>query len=350
MDRYDRQERVKQIGTAGQGRISQATVLIVGVGGLGSYAAATLARAGVKKLILVDPDTVSLTNLQRQALFTERDCQEHRFKVAAVKDHLQAINSSVEVAAIPAPLTADLVVDNHFDLCLDCLDNYRGRALLNELAIKHHFDYVFASCAGNYGNVMAISPQEHPCLTCLFPDIKQLMNTDCDVIGVNAALLPLVAGMQSSIALHYLVDQSTVDFDHLITYDNWSMTANRFKVSKQVTCPACQRHRQISTDEGGSQLTMLCGADAYYIRLTREVKLSNWASYLDSLGALTTSNPLFIQFKWSNRPVSLFKNGKLVMYDLADRATAEGQLNSIIKLANKIREGASNDSSRYFNN
>lgn len=350
MDRYDRQERVNQIGTAGQARISQATVLIVGVGGLGSYAAVILARAGVKKLILVDPDTVSLTNLQRQALFTENDCQEHRFKVTAVKNHLQAINSSVEVVAIPSPLTADLVSDNHFDLCLDCLDNYRGRALLNELAIEHHFDYVFASCAGNYGNVMAISPQEHPCLTCLFPDIKQLMNTDCDIIGVNAALLPLVAGMQASIALHYLVDQSTVDFDHLITYDNWSMTANRFKVSKKATCPVCQRHQQISTDQGGSQLTMLCGANAYYVRLAHGVKLTSWAYHLNSLGALITSNPLFIQFKWVNRPVSLFKNGKLVMYDLANRADAEGQLNRIIKLANGIREITSDESSCHSNN
>lgn len=340
MDRYDRQKRVAKIGVAGQKKIQQATVLVVGVGGLGSYTSSVLARAGVKKLILVDPDTVSLTNLQRQALFTEQDYTKQRLKVEAAQDHLHDINSDVEVVALPSPITKDIITDNQFDLCLDCLDNYTARDMLNRLATKYGFDYLFASCAGNYGNVMAVSPKQHPCLNCLFPNINDLKQTDCDLIGVNAALLPLVAGMQASLALHYIVDRSTVDFDHLITYDNWSMTANKFKIKKQPACPTCSLQKDLSdTESAEEQLTMLCGEDAFYIKLSTPVRLANWTNYLRTVGTLISDNPLFIHFTWHQRPVSLFKNGKLIMYHLADKNQAKQQLASLTNLAKSIAKG-----------
>ena len=161
-----------------------------------------LVRAGVKRLVLIDPDTVDVTNLQRQSLFTEADANQQRLKVEAAKEHLHEINSACQITAIPAPITADLIDEYQFTLCLDCLDNYQARDLLNKLAIIKNFDYLFASCAGTYGNVMAISPQNHPCLNCLFPNINELKQNDCDLIGVNTALIPIVAGLQVSLALH----------------------------------------------------------------------------------------------------------------------------------------------------
>ena len=104
MNRYDRQERVKVIGQAGQQRISAATVLIAGVGALGSYTASQLVRAGVSHLILVDPDVVSTTNLQRQALFTEADVTAGKFKVTAAKEHVLAINHQGQIDCCPEPL------------------------------------------------------------------------------------------------------------------------------------------------------------------------------------------------------------------------------------------------------
>ncbi|WP_076461393.1 HesA/MoeB/ThiF family protein [Limosilactobacillus caccae] len=338
MDRYDRQERVQQIGPTGQAKINQATVLIVGVGALGSYAASLLARAGVHRLILVDPDVVSETNLQRQALFTEEDAKKQRLKVLAANQHLQAINSTVEVITIPAPLDENIVKDYQFDLCLDCLDNYQGRDLLNRLAIVHHFDYLFASCAGNYGNVMAISPTDHPCLNCVFPNLKQLMQTDCDLIGVNTALVPIVAGMQASLALHYLVDQAHIDFDHLLTVDNWSMTATKFKIKKDGACQTCQSASIPLDEESEPKLKMLCGEDAYYTNLEGMVSLQKWQAYLSKKKLLRGRSPLFIHFTWQKLPVSLFKNGRLIMYHLANTDQANNQLASITHLAKQIKE------------
>lgn len=342
MDRYSRQKLVKQIGQQGQKKISQATVLIVGVGALGSYAAALLARAGVSHLILIDPDVVSWSNLQRQALFTEQDVKVEQLKVVAAKRHLQAINSGVEVTAIPSPLSPDIVDQYNFDLCLDCLDNYTGRDLLNRLAIKHNFDYIFASCAGTFGNVMPISPREDPCLNCLFPNLTQLKQTDCDLIGVNTALIPIVAGLQTSLALHYLVDRSAIDFHQLTTVDNWRLTLNHYHIAKNPHCLTCQLapDKVLSTSQEPT-LRMLCGEGAFYTTLSNTGNLKQWQRWLSQRNQPAEANKMFIHFTWQGKPVSLFSNGRLIMYHLDDTTAAEKQLTAIRQLAHEIsKEGS----------
>ena len=320
MNRYDRQERVHQIGVVGQQKISHATIMIVGVGALGSYTAEQLVRAGVKRLVLIDPDTVDVTNLQRQSLFTEADANQQRLKVEAAKEHLHKINSACQITAIPAPITADLIDEYQFTLCLDCLDNYQARDLLNKLAIIKNFDYLFASCAGTYGNVMAISPQ----------NINELKQNDCDLIGVNTALIPIVAGVQVSLALHYLVDKTQVNFNELITIDNWSIQFSKFIINKNSHCPACANPSSISLEEESvPELHMLCGENAYYTVKEKPIDFGRLKEFLAKKELLVNANRLFLHFKWKNRPVSIFKNGKIVMYDLPTSAIAQKQFKSL---------------------
>lgn len=338
MNRYDRQERVRQIGAAGQAKIGQSTILIAGLGALGSYAAEQLVRAGVKGLILVDPDTVTTTNLQRQALFTEDDAKQQRLKVVAAKEHLQAINPTCQITVLPAPLSPDIITSYQFNLCLDCLDNYSARDLLNRLALTAHFDYIFASCAGTYGNVMAISPQEHPCLNCLFPNLEELKQTDCDLIGVNTALVPTISGLQISLALHYLVDKSSINFNELLTVDNWTMQFERFHVTKDPACLSCREgKRALQQVADGPALRMLCGEDAYYTVVRELPEMVKLREKLQQDDVLLNANPLFIHFRWDNLPVSIFKNGKIIMYNLADNTAAQRQLISLNKLLQEVR-------------
>lgn len=339
MDRYSRQILVKQIGQKGQKKISEATVLIVGVGALGTYAASLLARAGVKKLILVDPDVVTLSNLQRQALFSEADVKAEKLKVFAAKDHLLKINSNLSVDAIPSPLTPELVQDNQFTICLDCLDNYTGRDLLNRLAIKNKFDYIMASCAGNYGNVMPISPTNGPCLNCVFPNLAKLKQTDCDLIGVNTALIPIISGMQVSLALHYLVDQTTINFDCLTTFDNWSMRENHYTVTKNRHCPTCQLSpSKLLGQFKKPTLRMLCGEGAFYTKMLSSAQISKWEQWFEKHNQKYQANDLFIHFNWQGRPVSLFNNGKLIMYHLNTSVEAEKELMTLKQLANEVNK------------
>lgn len=315
MNRYDRQERVKVIGKAGQQKLNAATVLIAGVGALGSYTASQLLRAGVKHLILIDPDVVSTTNLQRQALFTEQDVADELFKVDAAKTHLLAIDHAAIIDAYPEPLSQSHLTDLKFDLVLDCLDNFRTRDLLNKVALSQNFDYVFASCAGTFGSVMAISPTKHPCLNCLYPNLDELKQTDCDLIGVNTALVPLVSGLQVSLALHYLVDKISVNFGQLITIDNWQLTFQNFKIKKDSHCPICSQHNwTMPVEQSSDQVTALCGTQTYSVQMSSSLNLAQFNQWLTDQEISYRQFKSFSTFHWQGYSISLFKTGKLLLY------------------------------------
>ena len=124
---------------------------------------------------------------------------------------------------------------------------------------------------------MAISPQNHPCLNCLFPNINKLKQNDCDLIGVNTALIPIVAGLQVSLALHYLVDKTQVNFNELIAVDNWSMQFSKFAINKNYHCPTCAKPSSISLEEESApELHMLCGENAYYTIKEKPINLVDY--------------------------------------------------------------------------
>lgn len=330
LNRYDRQERVTVIGHDGQRRINAATILIVGVGALGSYAAEQLVRAGVGHLILVDPDTVSLTNLQRQALFTEADVRDQALKVDAAKNHLQAINHHVEITAYPAALDDDLLQTLTFDLVLDCLDNYGTRILINRAALVERFDYIFASCAGTFGTVMPIRAWQHACLNCVYPNLEALQQTDCDLLGVNTALVPIIAGLQVSLALHYLVVPTSVDFGQLTTIDNWQLSQQTFHVRKNPNCPTCQRTNwDLTTAPITNPVQVLCGTATYQARFTQKPNLAAITDWLLDRQFSIKSYASFISFKWEDRPISIFKNGKVMLYNIPDLDAATATFNRL---------------------
>ncbi|MFT8822657.1 HesA/MoeB/ThiF family protein [Liquorilactobacillus satsumensis] len=322
LNRYDRQTRVSVIGEAGQQAINKATILIAGVGALGSYAAEQLVRAGVKKLILVDPDIVTLTNLQRQALFTEIDVQQHRLKVVAAQSHLKEINHHVQIDVYPEPLDFTELVAWKFDLALDCLDNFSARATLNEAALFKGFDYIFASCTGTFGNVMPLSPTKHPCLKCLFPNLTELEQTDCELLGVNSALVPLVSALQVSLALRYLIAPATVDFTKLITIDNWRLEQQHFNISKNLNCSVCQSPlKSTKKAEKPFQLHELCGSKTYLIKLEKDLTVK----LLKNLNQQKTKKQkyrFFVSFKWESYSCSVFKNGKVLLYGFSSLSAA----------------------------
>lgn len=317
LNRYDRQERVKVIGKAGQQKLNDATVLIAGVGALGSYTASQLLRAGVKQLILIDPDVVSTTNLQRQALFTEQDVADGTFKVDAAKAHLLAIDHTAHIDVYPEPLSESHLTDLTFDLVLDCLDNFRTRDLINKVALKQNFDYIFASCAGTFGSVMPVSPTKHACLNCLYPNLEDLKQTDCDLIGVNTALVPLVSGLQVSLALHYLVDKASVNFAQLTTIDNWQLSFQNFKIKKDPACPVCsKRDWALPAAESAEQVTVLCGTQTYSVQMSTSPQLAQLNQWLADQAIPYRQFKSFSTFTWAGYSVSLFKTGKCLLYGI----------------------------------
>ena len=295
-----------------------------------------LARAGVKKLILIDPDQVSLTNLQRQALFNEEDVHKKRLKVLAAREHLHRINHEVEVQALPAPLSVELLTELNYDLVVDCLDNYQARDLINRMACQLGFAYVFGSCAGNFGNVMLIDPAKGPCLNDVFPNLEDLKATDCDLIGVTTPLIPLVASSQVSLALHYLVDPTSIAYNQLITIDSWGMDFTKFQIQKRPTCPVCTANQIVVEQTPSTQVRSLCGSNTYMLDLTTQLDLNELANWLVDRKIEVAKNPKFIRFTFNNNELSAFQSGRLLLYGAPNLDDAQNQFDRFLAVTSHI--------------
>ena len=168
-ERYSRQTMLPEIGEAGQERLRKARVLIVGVGGLGSPIALYLAAAGVGCLGLVDDDTVSVSNLQRQVLYTEAEVGQS--KVECARQKLSALNSTTHIVCYPTRLTDknahSIIAD--YDLVIDGCDNAATRYLIDEECARQGKPYVYGSIAAFEGQVSVFNYRGGPRYSDLYP-------------------------------------------------------------------------------------------------------------------------------------------------------------------------------------
>ena len=143
--RYSRHLLMDDIGEAGQQKLSNARVLIVGLGGLGCPVALYLAAAGIGELGLCDPDTVELSNLQRQILYTEADCEQ--LKVSCAKRELSALNPNLQINSYADKVSVE-ILSNNYDIVVDCTDNLAARQLINQHCVAKRKAFVSASALG----------------------------------------------------------------------------------------------------------------------------------------------------------------------------------------------------------
>lgn len=167
MQRYNRQMRYHAFGEDGQIALSNATILILGAGALGSHVAELLARMGAHHLAIVDMDIVELSNLHRQALYTEDDAHHMVPKVHAVKQKIEHINSNVNVQTyyqeIDSTTIEDIFKAVNPDIVIDGMDHFKIRYLINEACHKHHIPWVYGAAVGSKGTVYGID-FKGPCL------------------------------------------------------------------------------------------------------------------------------------------------------------------------------------------
>ena len=168
-ERYSRQTMLPEIGEAGQERLRQARVLIVGVGGLGSPVALYLTAAGVGCLGLVDDDVVSVSNLQRQVLYTEAEVGAP--KVECARRRLSELNSTTRIETYPTRLTAENAAElvANYDLVVDGCDNAATRYLIDEECARQGKPYVYGSIAAFEGQVSVFNYRGGPRYSDLYP-------------------------------------------------------------------------------------------------------------------------------------------------------------------------------------
>jgi len=242
--RYDRQTVFAGLGVDGQRRLAAGAVLVVGVGGLGSWASQLLARAGVGRLRLVDDDRVELVNLHRQAFYTEADAADGVTKVAAAEEAIGRMNSRVTVEPVSARLTAENVaaLADGCDVVLDGTDNFATRFVINEHCVRHGRPWIFAGVLAAEGQVMTILPGQSCCLRCLHDDPAPPSPADptCRDVGVIGPAVATIAAIQAAEALKLLTGQPNLACPHLLKLNLWTNSIQRITLPPPLAdCPCC---------------------------------------------------------------------------------------------------------------
>ena len=328
-NRYDRQIRVPQLGLVGQEKLATTRVLIVGCGALGTYAAEQLVRTGVGELILIDPDTVELSNLQRQTLFTTTDAEAGRAKVDAAKEALLAINPEVQITARQESF--DQVLFDNFealDLVLDCTDNFLARELINDFCLYHDLPFIFASAAGTSGQVMALNPRSGPCLSCIFPDLVEL-ERNCETVGVITPLIPLVSSLEISLALKILTSPESMDWQTMHLVEAWPLNFVKFKVNKRQTCSCCQ-HNFSEKSQEKQQIERSCGG--VYQSVLNHFDFVKFEQFATAKDWNIRSNPLAVLVKFDTYEITIFRKGRILFYHFEEEKAAQAIFEQIKSL------------------
>jgi len=236
--RYARQIRLAAIGEAGQQRLLDARVLIVGLGGLGSPAAMYLAASGVGTLVLSDFDRVEPSNLQRQIIHREADLGE--LKAESAGRTLREINPGCEVVALDWELDASELTREigAADLVLDCTDNFASRFLLNRIAMAQRTPLVTGAAIRLEGQIMTALPDGGPCYQCVYPAELENQET-CAMEGVLAPVVGVIGTLQALEAIRVLTGHAEELRGVLLLFDAVGMEWQRIRVPPRHDCPVC---------------------------------------------------------------------------------------------------------------
>ena len=243
--RYARQLSLPEIGREGQRRLADASVLVVGAGGLGSPAAIYLAAAGVGRIGLVDDDVVEESNLHRQPLHAADDIGAA--KVDSAVSTLRGINPDARLIVHRERLSrdnAERLVEG-YDLVIDGTDRLDARYAINDAAVRRRVPVVHGSVYRWEGQVMTILPFDGPCYRCLHPrQPPEELAPDCDVAGVVGVVPGLVGMLQATEALKLILGVGEPLVGRLLMVDALASGFEELRVARDPDCPACGDAKQ----------------------------------------------------------------------------------------------------------
>ena len=226
----------------GQQQISQGSVLVIGVGGLGSAVAYYLASSGVGKLTLVDFDKVELSNLQRQILHWTNDIGKE--KVESAKSKLGEINPNVEIKTIASALNAEelRIQIQHCDIVVEASDNFASRFLTNRLCVEEKTPLVCGSIIRFEGQITTFRPdlENKPCYQCLFPETDETAET-CTQSGVFAPAVGVIGSLQAVETLKILTGIGDDLSGRLLLFDALKSSWKQTQFKKDPSCTLCNR-------------------------------------------------------------------------------------------------------------
>jgi len=329
LDRYSRQVMLEEIGYQGQLKLKQASVCVVGVGGLGNPIVTRLAAMGVGKIRIVDRDVIELSNLHRQTMFTEDDVGQVKVETAAKK--LRKLNADIIIEDLAVSIndyTAFEVVDG-CDVVVDALDSVNARYSLNKACIEKKIPFVTGAAVGVTGQSFTILPNESACYHCLFPALDEDSMPTCSIEGVHPSILSIVGGIEVSEAVKVIMGKEPSLKDKVLHVDLENLVFNFTKVSRVQECSVCGTGRKQEKPKEELILEELCGRNkgkrTFSITPTHSVTLNvdDVTSIAKEKGFVVENlGDLGLSLSTSDLSVSFMKRGSAVLVGPKDEKEA----------------------------
>lgn len=245
LERYSRHFVLKEIGVAGQKKLLNSSVLVIGAGALGSAALLYLAAAGVGTLGISDYDSVNLSNLQRQILHNTETIGMS--KTQSAKQTIERLNPDVHVILHEEKMTADNITDTiqKYDFIIDATDRFESKFLINDACVLAEKPYVHAGIVRFGGQVLTYIPHKGPCLRCLLENVPPDTLT-CAEAGVLGAAVGVLGSIEALEAIKYIVDTGELLVGRLLNFDGLEMKFRTIPFPKAVPyCRVCGKKADI---------------------------------------------------------------------------------------------------------
>jgi adenylyltransferase/sulfurtransferase len=246
-DRYRRHLSLPELGLAGQRKLLDARVLLIGAGGLGCPSAQYLAAAGIGTLGLIDFDVVDASNLQRQVLYGTADVG--RPKVDVARERIASMNPDVSVESHPVRLTSEnaLEIFEPYDVVIDGTDNFPTRYLSNDACVLLGKPNVHGSIFRFEGQATVFDATRGPCYRCLFPEPPPPeLAPSCAEAGVLGVLPGIIAMIQATETIKLVTGVGEPMIGKLVQYDALEMSFTEFRLRKDPKCPVCGEHPTVT--------------------------------------------------------------------------------------------------------
>jgi len=239
IERYSRQIILKKIGVIGQKKLLKSSVLIVGAGGLGSPIAIYLAALGIGKIGIIDKDSVEISNLSRQIIFSTSDVKKNKSSAAINK--LKKINPDIQLRSFNKKLTVKNInqIAKDFDLIVDGSDNFRTRFLINDYCLRTKKILVSGAISKFEGHVYTFnfSKKKSPCLRCFIPNAPIDLDVDnCEYEGVLGTLGGIIGSIQANEVLKEILKIGETLCGYILIIDGLKLTFRKVKLNKRTDC------------------------------------------------------------------------------------------------------------------
>jgi len=344
LDRYSRQIMLEEIGYQGQLKLKQASVCVVGVGGLGNPIVTRLAAMGVGKIRIVDRDVIELSNLHRQTMFNEDDIGQVKVETAAKK--LRKLNQDIVIEELPVSIndyTALDVVDG-CDVVIDALDSVNARYSLNKACIEKKIPFVTGAADGVTGQSFTILPNETACYHCLFPALDEDSMPTCSIEGVHPSILSIIGGIEVSEAVKIITGKQPSLKDKVLHVDLENLIFNFTKVSRVQECSVCGSGKKQDKPKEELILEELCGRNrgkrTFSVTPTYPVALNvdDITSIAKERGFIVENlGDLGISMRTNDISVSFMKSGSAVLVGPKDDQEATSLYKDLLGVKSLIK-------------